>query len=633
MVETVVSTEVTRPEETAAGIAAEPADGAARSRFAIGRFTGEFVDPTTERAYCEQHFQGWRGAGRIAILVAGLLGGVLAVGDLFGQAGRPTLPWLLGLRALQLVVAGTGFWALRRAGPRSLQWHFLVQGLFLFGWMMAVRQVFGNPEPWGLLGYMSVVVTFGLGLTLTTRSAAIFSGFGFVIYNVWSWIDPASGGDPATRALVVSLTVMTSLLMTGFVNQKNRAARTQYAGEVMERESAAQLSHQRSEAEAARIAAETAARSEAEFLATMSHEIRTPLNGMIGMLQLLDGTALNALQRDHVETLHASADTLLSIVNDILEFSRAEAGEIPLDHGAFDSVDMLRQVVALFASQVQNKRLVIKTQLRDLPAQLMGDARRLRQILLNLIGNAVKFTEQGSVTVSLSRKPGGDWYRFAVTDTGIGISAEAQTRLFRKFSQADSSVTRRFGGTGLGLAISKRFVEAMGGRIGVESAPGSGSCFWFEVELPAVQRPAPAPVSVASSEAGVPPQRILLVEDVALNQKIAVGLLQTRGHDVTVANDGQEALTRLAGETFDLVFMDLHMPRMDGLAATRQLRAGGVRQPAIPVIGLTASVLDVDRARCLDAGMDDVITKPFSLASLDRAIRGVVARKAPARVG
>ena len=629
MVETVVSTEVTREVQTAA----EPADNAARSRFAIGRFTGDFTDPTTERAFCEQRFPAWRRTGRFAILLGGLLGGAMAAGDVFGEAGQPILPWVLGLRALQVIAAGIGFWALRRATPRSLQRHFLAQGFFLFGWMLALRQVFGNPEPWGLLGYMVLIVTFGLGLTVTTRSAALFSGVALATYNLWSWLDPISGGDASTRAQVILLTFMTSALTTGFVNQKSRAARTQYAGEIMERESAALLSRQRSEAEAARIAAETAARSEAEFLATMSHEIRTPLNGMIGMLQLLDGTALNALQRDHVETLHASADTLLSIVNDILEFSRAEAGEIPLDHGAFDSVDMLRQVVALFASQVQNKRLVIKTQLRDLPAQLMGDARRLRQILLNLIGNAVKFTEQGSVTVSLSRKPGGDWYRFAVTDTGIGISAEAQTRLFRKFSQADSSVTRRFGGTGLGLAISKRFVEAMGGRIGVESASGSGSCFWFEVELPAVQRPAPAPASVASPEAGVPPQRILLVEDVALNQKIAVGLLQTRGHDVTVANDGQEALTRLAGETFDLVFMDLHMPRMDGLAATRQLRAGGVRQPAIPVIGLTASVLDVDRARCLDAGMDDVITKPFSLASLDRAIRGVVARKAPARVG
>jgi signal transduction histidine kinase/CheY-like chemotaxis protein len=633
MAKTVAMTEGTKEGLAEASAVLEPSSAPARPRFAIGRFSGEFADKATELAYRNERFPVWQRSGQTVLLLAALLGCAMAPTDLFAEAVQPVLPWLLGARLLQAAAAGLGAWGLRYAAPRTLQRHFLAQGVFLFGSTLALRQLYGFPEPWGLLGYMTLIVVFSLGLTVTTRSAAIFSGLALLAYDTWSLLDPGSGGDAATRALVIALTFMTSLLMTGFVNQINRAARTQYAGEILERENAALLSYQRSVAEAARITAETAARSESEFLATMSHEIRTPLNGMIGMLQLLDGTPLNAQQRDHVETLHASADTLLGIVNDILEFSRAEAGDIPLDHGAFDAADMLRQVVALFASQAQNKRLALKMQLRELPALLLGDARRLRQILLNLVGNAVKFTEQGSITVSLTRKPDGDWYRFAVTDTGIGISAEAQTRLFRKFSQADSSVTRRFGGTGLGLAICKRFVEAMGGSIGVDSTPESGSCFWFEVELPAVLRPVPAPAAVAPSEAAVPPQRILLVEDVALNQKIAVELLQTRGHRVTVANDGCEALTLLASAEFDLVFMDLHMPRMDGLAATRQLRAGGGRQATVPVIGLTASVLDVDRTRCLEAGMDDVITKPFSIASLDRAIRSAVARKAALRAG
>ena len=290
-------------------------------------------------------------------------------------------------------------------------------------------------------------------------------------------------------------------------------------------------------------------------------------------------------------------------------------------------MELVRRIVALFASQAQNKKLTLEVALSDLPDAMIGDARRLRQILLNLVGNAIKFTERGSVTVALARKPDTSWYRFAVTDTGIGITQEAQGRLFRKFSQADSSVTRRFGGTGLGLAICKRFVEAMGGMIGVESIFGQGACFWFEIELAAAARPAAAPVDAAAAEAACPPQRILLVEDVVLNQKVAAGLLQARGHRVTIAGDGHEALARLAEEEFDLVFMDLHMPRLDGLAATRQLRQGEGRQRAIPVIGLTASVLDVDRERCLEAGMDDVITKPFNIVSLDRAIRGIVARR------
>jgi two-component system, sensor histidine kinase len=604
-----------------------PAVSGAASRLAIGSVSAVFTDPAVEQAYREQSFPARRKSAIAAVTLGGAICAGFALADLFAKSGSPALPWLLALRALMGIVAVLVILGLRRARPSNLQHHFLAQGCFLFVWMLVIRRLYNDPEPWGLFDFVTVVLAFGLGLPATFRVTALFSTLAVIAYGIKTWLDPLNDQMPGTRPLVFAFTIMTAIMITAFANRMNRAARTQHASEILERENAALLARQRSIAETARIAAETAARAESEFLATMSHEIRTPLNGMIGMLQLLDGTPLNLLQRDHVDTLHASADTLLAIVNDILDYSRAEAGEIRLDSGVFDPVELVRRITALFASQAQNKKLVLEVALSDLPAAMVGDARRLRQILLNLVGNAIKFTEHGAVTVSLARKPDTSWYRFAVTDTGIGITQEAQSRLFRKFSQADSSVTRRFGGTGLGLAICKRFVEAMGGIIGVDSTPGRGACFWFEVELAEAARPAPTAAEAAPSEAACPPQRILLVEDVVLNQKVAAGLLQARGHRVSIANDGNEALALLAEQEFDLVFMDLHMPRLDGLAATRQLRQRDGGQSAIPVIGLTASVLDVDRARCLEAGMDDVITKPFNILSLDRAIRGIVARR------
>jgi signal transduction histidine kinase len=424
--------------------------------------------------------------------------------------------------------------------------------------------------------------------------------------------------------VAAGLTVMVAVLLTAISGRMNRANRNQFSRMMLEQENSRLLARQSEVAEAARAEAVAGARSKSEFLATMSHEIRTPLNGMLGMLQLLDRTDPTTEQKEYIETIHSSADMLLAIVNDILDYSRLEAGQIQLDRGRVHLSSLVQGVVVLLSTQAEDKGIALSTEFGVLPPVVMGDVRRLRQILLNLVSNAVKFTAQGSVVISLTKLPDEARYRFTVADTGIGIAVEAQARLFEMFSQVDSSITRRYGGTGLGLAISKRLVEAMGGKIGVVSERGAGASFWFEVPLEEASREAPAaPVETTTEESR--PLAILLVDDVLLNQQVVVGLMEFSGHKVTVTNDGIEALEKIEREDFDVVLMDMHMPRMDGLEATRRIRQLSGQKARIPVLGLTASVLDEDRRDCLAAGMDEVVTKPFTRRSLDCAINSLMA--------
>lgn len=374
--------------------------------------------------------------------------------------------------------------------------------------------------------------------------------------------------------------------------------------------------------------AEDAAATKASFLATMSHEIRTPLNGVIGTATLLSDTRLDDTQQQYVTTLKRSAEVLLSLINDILDFSKMDAGKLQLESTPFSLNVLLHDLDSMFHDQFQQKGLKAYYQLDpQLPQWLLGDEHRLRQVMINLIGNALKFTEQGGVFVRVQLLEQHDQHqsliRFSVKDTGIGISPAAQARLFEAFTQADSSTTRQFGGTGLGLTISKKIVELMQGHLQVTSTEGKGSQFFFDIRLtktdcPVTQAPSAAPISQVDPH----DKYLLLVEDNKINQLVAGKFLQKFGYQYDIAENGAQALERMQTKAYDAILMDCQMPVLDGFEATKRIRLlEQSSQRHVPIIGLTANALEGDREKCLACGMDDFTTKPIKIDELEAKLK------------
>jgi signal transduction histidine kinase/ActR/RegA family two-component response regulator len=380
------------------------------------------------------------------------------------------------------------------------------------------------------------------------------------------------------------------------------------------------------ELELAKAAAEAANVAKSLFLANMSHEIRTPMHGVMGMAQVVLAGELPAESRENVEAIHGASETLLHVLNEILDFSKVEAGKVELERvpiGLRRMLDELRLTVRPLATL---KGLQLDWTVEDnVPERVTGDAVRLRQVLMNLLGNAVKFTTAGAVGLRVEREPGGEAIRFSVTDSGIGIPDDKQKLIFEAFAQADGSVTRRFGGTGLGLAISAKLVALMGGSLTVRSEVGNGSEFWFAVRLPESAAAPLEPEQAAARER--PGLRLLLAEDNAVSQRVAVALLGKRGHHVTVVANGVAAIAAWEREEFDALLMDNQMPEMGGLEAVGAIRAreAQLNRRRTPAVMLTASAMRGDRERFLDGGVDGYLAKPFRAEELYGALAEVTA--------
>lgn len=548
---------------------------------------------------------------RVVYLVASAVLYGLLLRLLANPTGRTFLdPWLL-VGLVPFLVTGLA------ASLSSVGGHggSVAQAAYLLGMLSLTRAAMGTRTPLPTEGDPDVTHGTRIGSVLVSMVAPLLLPPVLILLDRYRG-NPISLWEPLTALLLLLAIAYLRVVWT-----------------------LRQLYLARLEVSAARDAAMEASRVKSAFLATMSHEIRTPMNGVIGLAELLKGTGLDARQRHYADGITTAGESLLTVINDVLDFSRGEAGLLPLEHADFDLPQLLADVDDMLAGSAKLKGLSLRVEIApDLPSSVRGDASRLRQLLVNLVGNAVKFTDAGEVVVRASVIGQDGWMalvRLDVVDTGIGIDDEARALLFKPFHQADSSTSRRFGGSGLGLAISQQLVTAMGGTISVESTPGEGSTFRVEVPLELAGEPRgddADPVVVPSEDPDAPASvagRILLVEDDEINQMVARGIVEGLGYDVEVAANGSVALDRLAAESFDAVLMDCHMPVMDGCETTQRWRSDEPEGQRLPIIAMTASILPEDRKRCSEAGMDDFVPKPVASAELAATLK----RWIPAALG
>ena len=382
----------------------------------------------------------------------------------------------------------------------------------------------------------------------------------------------------------------------------------------------------------AKKAADEANNRKSEFIAVMAHEIRTPLHQVTGFIDLLSQTCLNAEQRGYVSLLQNSCNSLMAVINDLLDYTKLEAGKMELESIPFEPKAVVEGSVESLSTQAERKGIALSTTISSgLPVKVIGDPNRLRQIILNLLNNAVKFTAQGSVKVSVSTEASSDGQtiiRFEVEDSGIGIGKNRQAQIFRTYDQADVSIARNYGGTGLGLTICERLVKAMKGNIGVESELGQGSKFWFEIPFPSAKGFQSEVDDATESNEHPVGLNVLVADDNTVNQKVAAAMLRRLGHHVTVVDNGEKAVERLESTKFDLVLMDIQMPVLDGIEATKEIRSRGWD---CPVVGLTASFQRSQLPFYRQVGMNDCISKPILLKGLRNTIFENVRPKNPSR--
>lgn len=500
------------------------------------------------------------------------------------------------------VIAASGFFLLGLIA-HSGRYYRVCGHLFIsMAILMATAASVSNG---GLNGYVSpllIITPIAAGYFLSVRSAMIYGLLTvlaftslFALHNL-GLISPTPYPEAATR--IASLILMSTSMLLGLTCTIGFARSSQRMLE---------------EAQMAELA-------KSAFLANMSHEIRTPMNGVLGLVDLARKSPERRLDGDHLDIVHSSAQTLISVLDDILDFSKLEQGGVSINPETVDVRETCREVLDLFRSKTVGGTVEMDLDMHpDLPPAVTADPVRLRQVLWNLVGNAVKFTENGRVTIAAEPGSGEtDTLIFRVSDTGIGLTDDAQEQIFNRFSQADAGTTRRYGGSGLGLAISQELVALMDGEMGVDSRLGEGSVFWFSIRAPRVAETGKPARRKSGSKTGA--RQILLVDDQAINRTVASTLLQHAGHEVTTAADGWAALELADAQRFDLILMDIHMPELDGLETTRRIRQTSELNHDIPIIALTASALAEDRHRYMEAGMNDCLGKPVQLETLNEMI-------------
>jgi signal transduction histidine kinase/CheY-like chemotaxis protein len=571
-----------------------------------------------------------------------ILSAIIAVQDRVGGLSLPVAT----LVAFNLIYALLAWAVLRaawgRTGPVDLS--VVLFHVDLLAWLVLLHWLEPRNTFFAYFLLVRVVDQVGFGFRRALYFAHVVP-LVYLVYAVWAAATPGPGAVGwGERLTIASMLYLLGLYLsaTGLVTERLRqrtrqavrAARSLVEG--LNRQ-ARDLQAQAAELREARQQAEAANRAKSQFLAVTSHEVRTPMNGILGATELLMETPLTAVQKRYVKTVHRSASALLALIDDVLDLSRIDAGKLKLTPQPVDLPALVEETVELVRVATRERPLVLQVELpARLPARLLADPLRLRQLLLNLLHNAVKFTDRGSVRLIvrvLAESADALRLRFSVQDTGIGIAEDQLASIFGSFTQVDGSTTRRHGGSGLGLAIVKDLARLMGGSVGVESRLGQGSHFWVDLPLGrAAEAPAPdngaspAPTPGDSDE----PVQVLLVEDDPINRMVVEDMLRVLGCEVTHADDGAAGLAAVEAGGHDIVFMDCHMPTMDGYDATRAIRAGersrgvGAR---LPIVALTADTLDADRERALGAGMDDFLSKPVSRAQLAATIRRWTGRR------